>query len=127
MNHAKQQSIEEPTCSRTSPPSTSNEVSDYNFHEESTISEEVNNSNEELIEEDVVCWNCLNLEKENRRLKNRIVTLEEQVSKWKTESRRYRRQGKKGFTVTTMGMTGLHNSYPSVLASLEFGSNEYIF
>ena len=26
-----------------------------------------------------------------------------------------------------MGVTGLHNSYPRVLASLEFGSNEYIF
>lgn len=73
-------------------------MSDYNFRAETTISEEVNNSNEELMEEDVVCWNCLNLDKENRRLKNRIVTLEEQVSKRKTESRRYRRQGKKGFT-----------------------------
>ncbi|XP_067047680.1 uncharacterized protein [Acropora muricata] len=93
-NHGKQQSIEEPACSRTSPPSTTNEasMSDYNFRAETTISEEVNNSNEELMEEDVVCWNCLNLEKENRRLKNRIVTLEEQVSKRKTESRRYRRQ-----------------------------------
>ena len=29
--------------------------------------------------------------------------------------------------VITMGVTGLHNSYPRVLASLEFGSNEYIF
>ena len=54
-------------------------MSDYNFRAETTISEEVNNSNEELMEEDVVCWNCLNLEKENRRLKNRIVTLEEQA------------------------------------------------
>ena len=26
--------------------------------------------------------------------------------------------------VLTMGVTGLHNSYPRVLASLEFGSNE---
>ena len=50
-------------------------MSDYNLRAETTISEEVNNSNEELMEEDVVCWNCLNLEKENRRLKNRIVTL----------------------------------------------------
>ena len=29
--------------------------------------------------------------------------------------------------VITMGVTGLHNSYPRVLASLEFGSNEYVF
>ena len=58
------------------------------------ISEEVTNSNEELMEEDVACSNCLLWEKENRRLKNRIITLEEQVSKRKTESRRYRRQGK---------------------------------
>jgi len=29
--------------------------------------------------------------------------------------------------VITMGVTGLHNSYPRVLASLEFGLNEYIF
>ena len=43
------------------------------------------------------CSNCLVLEEENRRLKNRIFILEEQVSKRKTESRRYRRQGKKGF------------------------------
>ena len=26
-----------------------------------------------------------------------------------------------------MGVTGLHNCYPHVLASLEFGSNEYVF
>ena len=26
-----------------------------------------------------------------------------------------------------MGVTGLHNSYPRVLASLEFGSEEYVF
>ena len=30
-------------------------------------------------------------------------------------------------SVITMGVTGLHNSYPRVLASLEFGSNEYVF
>ena len=47
------------------------------------------------MEEDLVCLNCHTLEKENRRLRNRIVTLEEQVSKRKRESRRYRRQGKK--------------------------------
>ena len=29
--------------------------------------------------------------------------------------------------VITMGATGLHNSYPRVLASLEFDSNEYVF
>ena len=29
--------------------------------------------------------------------------------------------------VITMGVTSLHNSYPRVLASLEFGSNEYVF
>jgi len=29
--------------------------------------------------------------------------------------------------VITIGVTGLHNSNPRVLASLEFGSNEYIF
>ena len=29
--------------------------------------------------------------------------------------------------VLTMGVTGLHNSYPRVLASLKFGSNEYVF
>ena len=29
--------------------------------------------------------------------------------------------------LVTMGVTGLHNSYPRVLASLEFGSNEYVF
>ena len=29
--------------------------------------------------------------------------------------------------VVTMGVTGLHNSYPHVLASLEFGSNDYVF
>ena len=28
--------------------------------------------------------------------------------------------------VITMGVTGLHNSYPRVMASLEFGSNECI-
>ena len=32
-----------------------------------------------------------------------------------------------GIAVITMGVTGLHNSYPRVLASLEFGSNEYAF
>ena len=26
-----------------------------------------------------------------------------------------------------MGVTGLHNSYPRVLASLEFDSEEYVF
>ena len=31
-----------------------------------------------------------------------------------------------GNTVITMGVTGLHNSYPCVLASLEFGSNEFV-
>ena len=30
-------------------------------------------------------------------------------------------------SVITMGVTGLHKSYPRVLASLEFGSNEYVF
>ena len=29
--------------------------------------------------------------------------------------------------VITMGVTGLHKSYPRVLANLEFGSNEYVF
>ena len=29
--------------------------------------------------------------------------------------------------VITIGVTSLHNSYPRVLASLEFGSNEYVF
>ena len=29
--------------------------------------------------------------------------------------------------VVTMGVTDLHNSYPRVLASLGFGSNEYVF
>ena len=29
--------------------------------------------------------------------------------------------------VITMGVTSLHNSFPRVLASLEFGSNEYVF
>ena len=29
--------------------------------------------------------------------------------------------------VITMGLTSLHNSFPRVLASLEFGSNEYVF
>ena len=51
------------------------------------------------------CSNCLVLEKENRRLKNRIVTFEEQVSKRKTESRRYRRQGKKAHANQLMKLT----------------------
>ena len=59
------------------------------------ISKDVNISNEEVMEEDLVCLNCHTLEKENRRLRNRIVTLEEQVSRRKRESRRYRRRGKR--------------------------------
>ena len=77
---------------------TSNEPlpqTDDNFFAETAISKEVNLSNEEVMEEDLVCLNCHTLEKENRRLKNRIVTLEEQVNRRKRESRRYRRRGKK--------------------------------
>lgn len=39
--------MEEPACSRISPPSTTNEasMSDYNFRAETTISEEVNRAN----------------------------------------------------------------------------------
>ena len=68
---------------------------DDNFFAETAISKEVNLSNKEVMEEDLVCLNCHTLEKENRRLKNRIVTLEEQVSRRKRETRRYRRRGKK--------------------------------
>lgn len=68
---------------------------DDNFLTETAISKEVNISNEGVIEEDLVCMHCHTLEKENRRLRNRIVTLEEQVSRRKRESRRYRRRGKK--------------------------------
>ena len=59
-NHAQQQSVKELACSRTSPPSTSNEppLFDYSFLAEAPISEEANNSNEELMK-DVVCSNCL--------------------------------------------------------------------
>ena len=39
------------------------------------ISKEVNVSNEEVMEEDLLCLYCQTLEKENRRLRNRIVTL----------------------------------------------------
>ena len=59
---------------------------DGNYLTERAISKEVNISNEE----DLVCLNCHTLEKENR-----IVTLEEQVSRRKRESRRYKRRGKK--------------------------------
>ena len=48
-----------------------------------------------VMEEDLACVKCHTLEKENRRLKNRIVTHEEQVSWWKRESRRYKRRGNK--------------------------------
>ena len=68
---------------------------DGNYLTERAISKEVNISNEEVMEEDLVCLNCHTLEKENRRLRNRIVTLEEQVSRRKRESRRYKRRGKK--------------------------------
>lgn len=68
---------------------------DDNFLTETAISKEVNISNEGVIEEDLVCMHCHTLEKENRRLRNRIVTLEEQVSRRKRESRRYRRRSKK--------------------------------
>ena len=77
---------------------TSNEPlpqTDYNFLAETAISKEVNISNEEVMEEDLVCVKCNTLEKENRRLRNRIVTLEELVSRRKRESRRYKRRGKK--------------------------------
>ena len=68
---------------------------DNNYLTETVISKEVNVSNEEAMEEDLVCLNCHTLEKENRRLRNRIVTLEEQDSRRKRESQRYRRRGKK--------------------------------
>ena len=42
---------------------------------ETVISKEVNVSNEEVMEEDLLCLYCQTLEKENRRLRNRIVTL----------------------------------------------------
>ena len=79
---------------------TSNELlpqseTDYNYLTETAISKEVNISNEQIIEEDLVSLNCHTLEKENRTLRNRIVTLEEQVSRQKRESRRYKSRGKK--------------------------------
>lgn len=66
---------------------TSNELlpqPDDNFLAETAILKEV-------MEEDLVCLNCHILKKEKGRLRNRIVTLEEQVSRRKRESRRYRR------------------------------------
>ena len=70
---------------------TSNELlpqseTDDNYLTEMAISKEVNISNEEIIEEDLVSLNCHTLEKENRTLRNRIVTIEEQVSRQKRES-----------------------------------------
>lgn len=95
---SEEQSAEEIAFPSSSSLGTSNEPlpqPDDNFLAETAISKEVNISNEEVMEEDLVCLNCHTLEKENRRLRNRIVTLEEQVSRRKRDSRRYRRQGKK--------------------------------
>ena len=41
----------------------------------------VNLSNKEAMKEDLVCVSCHTLEMENRRLRNRIGTLEEQIEK----------------------------------------------
>ena len=97
---SEEQSAEEMAFPSSSSLGTSNEPlpqseTDNNYLTETVISKEVNVSNEEAMEEDLVCLNCHTLEKENRRLRNRIVTLEEQVSRRKRESRRYRRRGKK--------------------------------
>ena len=65
------------------------------------ISEEVSNSNEELMNKCGV-FKLPYFEKENTRLNNRITvhTLEELVNKQKPGSQRYWRQGKNGFTHT---------------------------
>ncbi|XP_068738515.1 THAP domain-containing protein 1-like [Montipora capricornis] len=91
---SEEQSAEEMAFPSSSSLGTSNEPlpqseTDGNYLTKRAISKEVNISNEEVMEEDLLCLNCHNLEKENRRLRNRIVTLEEQVSRRKRESRSY--------------------------------------
>ena len=79
---------------------------------------------------DLLCWSLLHLYVQKKKEKSPWLKVKKKTSPKKEKKKVFDDEWQKtladSFKVI-MGVTGLHNSYPRVIRSLEFGSNECIF